>query len=98
MSAPLSARHAASDLDDLRINTLLRFLSVDAVQRANSGHAGLPLGTEELRLTKENLGWPTQPPLYIPEPVRTHFREALERGEQAEAAWSDKFAAYARAR
>jgi len=56
---------------------------------------GSPLGAEEVRLTKQNLGWPTEPRFYIPEPVRTHFRETLERGEQAEAAWDRKFAAYA---
>ena len=35
--------HMAQDLDQLCINTL-RFLSVDMVQRANSGHPGMPLG------------------------------------------------------
>lgn len=58
---------------------------------------GSPLGTEEVRLTKQNLGWPAEPPFYVPERVRAHFREALGRGERAEAQWNEKFSAYARA-
>lgn len=58
---------------------------------------GSPLGVEEVRLTKEKLGWPEAPPFYLPEPVRAHFLQAVGRGERAEAAWNEKFAAYARA-
>ena len=58
---------------------------------------GSPLGVDEVRLTKQNLGWPTEPPFLIPEPALVHFREALARGAHAEAAWNDRMAAYARA-
>ena len=58
---------------------------------------GSPLGAEEVRLTKQNLGWPMEPTFHIPAPVLAHFRQAVERGARAEAAWNDKFSAYARA-
>jgi transketolase len=56
---------------------------------------GSPLGVEEVRLTKERLGWPTEPPFLIPEQALSHFREALARGERAEAEWTDRMASYA---
>ena len=58
---------------------------------------GSPLGVDEVRLTKQNLGWPTEPPFLIPEPALAHFREAVARGARDEAAWNDRMAAYARA-
>ncbi|MGH8575899.1 MAG: transketolase, partial [Gammaproteobacteria bacterium] len=58
---------------------------------------GSPLGIDEVRLTKENLGWPTEPPFLIPEPALAHFREALARGARDEAAWNDRMRAYAQA-
>ena len=36
---------------------------------------GSPLGVEEVRLTKEALGWPSEPAFLIPEAALAHFRE-----------------------
>src|SRR6185503_18439819 len=45
---------------------------------------GSPLGADEVRLTKEALGWPAEPAFYVPEAAREHFRQAAERGARAE--------------
>ena len=58
---------------------------------------GSPLGDDEVRLTKRNLGWPEEPAFLIPDDVRTHFREALERGAQAQAEWQRRIDAYTQA-
>ncbi len=58
---------------------------------------GSPLGVEEVRLTKQNLGWPAQPPFYVPDAAREHFRQALARGAQAEAKWNAAFSSYSKA-
>jgi len=56
---------------------------------------GSPLGEEEVRLTKENLGWPTEPPFYVPDEALAHMRQAVEQGERAQGEWNDRLAAYA---
>ena len=58
---------------------------------------GEALGEEEVVLTKQNLGWPTEPAFYIPDEARGRFREAVPRGAEQEAAWQQKFDAYAAA-
>jgi transketolase len=58
---------------------------------------GSPLGVEEVKLTKQNLGWPLEPTFLVPEEAREHFRKALPKGAEAEAAWQTKLAAYRQA-
>jgi transketolase len=55
---------------------------------------GSPLGVEEVKLTKENLGWPLEPDFYIPEAVLAHFRTAVEKGKHNEIKWERRFSAY----
>jgi len=55
---------------------------------------GEPLGADEVRLTKENLGWPLEPPFLIPEEALGHFRQTLEEGQKWETEWNARFASY----
>src|SRR5512141_1290178 len=55
---------------------------------------GEPLGDEELKAAKENLGWPVEPRFLIPGDVLEFFREAVDRGSQLEADWNKRFEAY----
>ncbi len=55
---------------------------------------GSPLGSEEVKLTKQALGWPPKPEFYIPKEAEQHFRKAIMDGKKAEKAWNDKLAAY----
>ncbi len=56
---------------------------------------GSPLGPDEIKLTKENLGWPLEPEFYVPDDVLEHFREAIEKGRKAEEEWKKQFDEYA---
>ncbi|MBW2410353.1 MAG: transketolase [Deltaproteobacteria bacterium] len=58
---------------------------------------GEPLGEEEIRLTKENLGWPLEPSFYIPEEILSHFRKAVDKGKELENQWHSLLAGYQQA-
>ncbi len=51
---------------------------------------GSPLGVEDVKKTKQTLGWPAEPPFLIPPTALAHFRKALARGAQAEAEWNGR--------
>jgi transketolase len=56
---------------------------------------GSPLGAEEVKRTKQKLGWPAEPPFFVPQEALTCFRESVSKGEKSEAEWNRKFSAYA---
>jgi transketolase len=62
-----------------------------------AGAHGSPLGEEEVKLSKENLGIPLEPKFYIPDEVLAYFRKAIERGEKAETEWQERLNSYRQA-
>jgi len=61
--------------------------------RANTAKAhGEPLGAEEIKLTRESIGW-NYPPFVIPKDVYADW-DGKTKGKAAEAAWNTTFAAY----
>ena len=61
--------------------------------RANTAKAhGEPLGAEEIKLTREAIGW-SHAPFVIPKEVYADW-DAKAAGKAAEQAWKEKFAAY----
>jgi len=55
---------------------------------------GEALGPENVKATKEKLGWPLQPDFYVPEAALAHFREAGGRGEELEGEWKERLEEY----
>lgn len=78
---------------------VLRTIIADpAPTKRNSAEAhGAPLGAEEVRRTKEIMGWPVEPTFFVPDDALTHWRTAVSRGAELESAWQSRFEAYATA-
>ncbi len=58
---------------------------------------GAPLGQDEVKLTKQRLGWPSLEPFHVPEEALAHWHLARERGARLEAEWSKRYDAYRQA-
>jgi len=55
---------------------------------------GAPLGADEVKATKQNLGWPSLEPFYVPDEALEQWRTARARGAQLEASWTKKWDTY----
>ncbi|OUS71924.1 transketolase [Paenibacillus sp. MY03] len=89
------AKADASKPTLIEVKTVIGFGSPN--KGGKGGHAGphgSPLGADETKLTKQVYGWDENHQFHVPDEVRAHFAEAKAKGEQANAAWNDLFAAY----
>lgn len=55
---------------------------------------GEPLGAENITSLKENLGWPSMEPFYVPEEVYANYKAIAEKNAKVEEAWNAMFAKY----
>jgi transketolase len=55
---------------------------------------GSPLGEDEVKLSKENLGWDPNKYFYVPDEVLKHYRKAVDNGKKFENDWNEKFNKY----
>ena len=60
-------------------------------RQGTAGVHGSPLGEEELKLAKENLGWPTEPRFLIPDEVSQYFAELVASKKESYQIWQKKF-------
>jgi transketolase len=89
-----AAKEARSQPSLIVVKSVIAFGSPDL---AGSWHAhGNPLGVDEVKKTKRNLGWPEDKSFYIPDEALKVFRGALERGKTLQEGWNRRFAAYAK--
>ena len=58
---------------------------------------GSPLGEEEVRLTKKNLGWDPEQHFHVPPEVLAHFRKTVELGKKWDSLWHTMLGGYQRA-
>lgn len=55
---------------------------------------GAALGEENVKKTKQNLGWPIEPLFYVPDEVLEKFRQAIDKGKSARDEWQALFDNY----
>jgi transketolase len=62
-------------------------------QDSSAAH-GEPLGADNVKKTKEALGWPLEPDFYVPDDVLARFRESGKRGAAEQRAWQSRVDAW----
>ena len=93
-----AARAAMAVTDRPSLIICRSHIAYGSPNKQDTGEAhGSPLGEEEIRLTKEFYGWPTEPPFLVPDEALEHFRATISTGEELEREWQARRSDYASA-
>lgn len=76
----------------IKITTRIGY-GVPAKEGKSSAH-GEPLGEENVKILRENLGWPCTKAFEVPEEVYAHYRKLAENGAGKEKQWDEMFNGY----
>jgi transketolase len=88
----IEAAKAVTDKPSLiKVTTTIGYGSPNKANTA--GVHGAALGGDEVKATRENLGWEYEP-FVVPDDALAHFRKAVERGASYEAEWNETLAQY----
>jgi transketolase len=96
----LNALHAAIDAAKAETQrpsliVVRTIIGYGSPNRANSAKAhGEPLGTDEIVLTKQKLGWPSTEPFVLPDEAVAPWREAGAAGAARQAEWQRRYDAW----
>ncbi|MGD0196655.1 MAG: transketolase [Solirubrobacteraceae bacterium] len=91
-----AARAAMAVLDRPSLIIVRSHIGYGSPNKQDTGGVhGSALGEEEVRLTKEFYGWPTEPPFLVPEEALEHFRSQVAGGAQLQAEWEQRHASWA---
>src|SRR3954452_12855239 len=90
-------RKAEAVTDKPSFIVLHTIIAWPAPNAQNTGKAhGSALGADEVAATKKVLGFDPERTFEVPPGVLEHTRQAVERGQAAQAAWDEEYAAWTR--
>ncbi len=93
-SAIENARAEESRPSLITVHTTIAYGSPN--KAGSAGAHGAPLGEDEVRLSKRALGWPEEPPFFVPDDVRADMGQASVRGRAHETKWNAMLDIYER--
>ena len=84
-------RDAQQETDKPSIIAVKTIIGFGSPMQGTSKVHGSPLGEENVRKTKETLGWDPNATFYVPDEVRTALAEPGKKGAELEAEWNKMY-------